>query len=363
VRILITGVDSFIGQNLRAELSNRGYNDVTGLNDCEDREKLKCCIDKSDFIFHLHTIYRSEDPELFESVNIGTTKTIIELIGNRCKSLLLLSSTQAGNGDPYGQSKLLAEKCVKEWTNTTGNKAYIFRLANEFGKWCPPNFNSVVATFCYNIARGLPIKINNPNAPLKLMYIDDIIGNFISVLEPDLETNDKILSYETSVGEVAKLIKSFSTARQELDIPDMPDGLIKKLYSTYLSYLPPGKLSVALQTHTDNRGSFTELFHFGGMGQVSVNISKPGVTKGNHWHHTKNEKFIVVSGSGIIKLRKVGTNEVFQYQVSGEKIEVVDIPPGYTHSITNTGEVDMLTIMWANEIFNADQPDTYFEEI
>jgi UDP-2-acetamido-2,6-beta-L-arabino-hexul-4-ose reductase len=260
---------------------------------------------------------------------------------------------------------LQAEESVKEWMSATGNQAYIFRLANEFGKWCPPNLNSVVGTFCNNIASGMDIQIDNPAAPLKLMYIDDIIDSFISVLENGAAPvyGEVEPFYRTTVGEVAKTIQSFQTIRTECDIPDMKNGLIKKLYSTYLSYLSSDGFSTPLQTHVDDRGSFTELLHFGGMGQVSVNISKPGVTKGNHWHHTKNEKFIVIAGEGVIKLRKVGTDDIAEYKVSGENMQVVDIPPRYTHNITNTGETDMLTIMWANEIFDNKKPDTYFEEV
>jgi len=365
VRILVTGADSFIGKNLMAELSNRGFYDVVAINDCNNIQELERSIQVSDFIFHLLTVYRSNDETLFQYINTNTTRQIVDLIGSQYKSLLLLSSSQAGNGSAYGQSKLLAEECVQEWVRTTGNKAYIFRLANEFGKWCPPNSNSVVATFCNNIANGLDIQINNPDAPLRLQYIDDIMDAFLSVLASEADSVDtEILPiYNTTVGEVARILQSFSTMRSGADIPDMVDGLIKKLYSTYLSYLPTSELSIPLQTHTDVRGSFTELLHFGGMGQVSINISKPGETKGNHWHHSKNEKFIVIAGNGVIKLRKVGTDDISEYRVCGQKLEVIDIPPGCTHNIINTGDTDMLTIMWANEIFDKDKPDTYSEEV
>jgi len=365
MRILITGADSFIGKNLIAELSNRGFNDIVEINDCKNIEELRRYVQESDFIFHLLTVYRSNDETVFEHINTETTRRIVDLIGSQHKSLLLLSSSQAGNGSAYGQSKLLAEECVQEWMCSTGNNAYIFRLANEFGKWCPQNLNSVVATFCHNIANELDIQINNPDAPLRLQYIDDIMEAFLSVLASEVDSVDAEISpiYDTTVGEVARILQSFRTMRSGMDIPDMDDGLIRKLYSTYLSYLPPDELSMPLQTHTDVRGSFTELLHFGGMGQVSVNISKPGITKGNHWHHSKNEKFIVFAGEGVIKLRKIGTEDLVEYWVSGEKMEVVDIPPGCTHNITNTGETDMLTIMWANEIFDKDKPDTYFEEV
>lgn len=365
MKILITGADSFIGRNLKIELNNRNYQDIVTINDCSDMEQLEKQILECDFIFHLLTVYRSNDASDFEAVNAEITRKIIEFIGAGKKSILLLSSTQAGNNSDYGSSKAKAEEYLLRWSNATGNRACIFRLANEFGKWCPPNLNSVVATFCNNIANNKEIKINDQNAPLKLMYIDDIIDSFISVLEKSSNCSyceiNKV--YETTVGDVAKIIQSFQLLRRNNDIVDMSDELVKKLYSTFLSYLPMDDFSVPLNTHIDNRGSFTELLHFGGMGQVSVNISKPGITKGNHWHHTKNEKFIVISGNGIIRLRKVGDSRIIIYHVSGGKMEIVDIPPGYTHNITNTGETDMITIMWANECFDNQKPDTYFEEV
>ena len=365
MRIFITGADSFIGKNLKAELINRNFNEVIEINDFYNLELLKRYIDESDFIFHLLTVYRSDDESAFERINTETTRKIVELIGSERKTLLLLSSTQAGNGSAYGHSKLQAEESVKEWMSATGNKAYIFRLDNEFGKWCPPNLNSVVATFCNNIANGQDIRINNHDAPLRLIYIDDIVNSLISVMENENASvyGNVTPVYETTVGEVAEIIRSLQAMRMRSDVPDMNDGLVKKLYSTYLSYLPADGFALPLQTHSDDRGSFTELLHFGGMGQVSVNISKPGITKGDHWHHTKNEKFVVVSGTGVIRFRKVGESKVIEHHVSGDMMEVVDIPPGYTHNITNTGETDMLTIMWANEIFDNKKPDTYFEEV
>ncbi|MBE3087166.1 MAG: NAD-dependent epimerase/dehydratase family protein [Bacteroidetes bacterium] len=365
MQILITGANSFIGKNLKVELANRGFNDVVGIDGCDNIDELKRYVKESGFIFHLLTIHRTDDESAFERINYEATKEIVDLIGYQSKALLLLSSTQAENSSAYGQSKLQAEEIVKEWMSATGSKVYIFRLANEFGKWCPPNLNSVVATFCNNIASNKDIQINNPNAPLKLMYIDDIIDSFISTLENGATSvyGEVEPVYATTVGEVAKIIQSFQTMRTRSDVPNMDDGLVKKLYSTYLSYLPTDGFSMPLQTHTDTRGSFTELLHLGGMGQVSVNISKPGVTKGNHWHHTKNEKFIVIAGEGVIKLRKVSTDDIVEYKVSGENMQVVDIPPGYTHNITNTSGTDMVTIMWANEIFDNKKPDTYFEEV
>lgn len=366
MKILITGVDSFIGKNLRLELLNRGYTNINGINytNCEDN-LLKLYIDDCDFIFHLETLYRSETASDFYKVNTELTKKIIDIVGESKKSLLLLSSIKAGDKSDYGESKLQAEEIIKTWAIATRNKAFIFRLANEFGKWCPPNFNSVVATFCNNIASNKDIIINNSNDPLKLMYIDDINDHFISKLDnPNSSIYSEVEpSYDSNVGEVAKILKTFKSMRDKNTVPDLGNELTKKLYSTYLSYLPDDKFQIPSFTNVDERGSFTELLHFENNGQVSINISKPGVTKGNHWHHSKNEKFIVISGIGIIKLRKIGDVKIIEYQVDDAKIEAIDIPPGYTHNITNTGERDMLTIMWANEIFDKSNPDTYFEEV
>jgi len=365
LRILITGTNGFIGANLKAELINRKYSEIAEINDFGDKLLLKKYVDESDLIFHLQTLYRSEDAEAFESVNTTTTKNIIELIGKRRKTLFFISSTQAETDSLYGISKLKAEKVIEEWMNATGNKAVIFRLANEFGKWCQPKLNSVVATFCDDIANNREIKVDNPDAPLRLVYIDDIIYGLITAAEKEntplyAEVNP---TYEITVGQLAEIIESFNAGRIAGNVPDLRNELIKKLYSTYLSYLPADDFSILLNSHTDERGSFTELLHFGEMGQVSINNSKPGVTKGNHWHHTKTEKFIVIKGSGIIRFRKIGENKVIEYFVSGDKIEVVDIPPGYTHNITNSGETDMLTVVWANEVFDSKTPDTYFEEV
>ena len=364
MKILITGADSFIGRNLKAELINRNYNEMLEIDDCGDAERLRRHVDESDLIFHLQTLYRSDDEAAFDRINAGTTKTVIELIGSRKKDLILISSTQAGNQSPYGISKRKAEETVEEWAASTGNKACIIRLANEFGKWCPPNLNSVVATFCNNIAGEKEIQINNPDAPLKLVYIDDIIDGLLHALQADCPMYAGISpAYDTTVGWLAETIKGFHTDRQAGNVPDTGDDLTKKLYSTYLSYLPPDRFAMPLEPHTDERGSFTELIHFGGLGQVSVNTSKPGVTKGNHWHHTKTERFIVVQGSGVIRFRKVNDSRIIEYEVSADKAEAIDIPPGYTHNITNTGESDMLTVIWANEIFNQENADTYFEEV
>lgn len=362
MNILITGSDSFIGKNLKTELIHRNYKEIFEVNDYDNADLIYSYVKKCDVIIHLLTLYKSKDDQLFNHVNVEMTRTIVTAIKNTSKRLLFLSSTQVGNNSIYGSSKDEAERIVK---NELGDKASIYRLAHEFGKWCAPDFNSVVATFCNNIASGQPISINNPDAQLKLMYVDDIVENLIS----GIEHQDKNMYidiepvYEVTVGVLADIIYSFREMRDDKSIPELKDELIKKLYSTYLSYLPSDDFSRGRITHKDSRGSFTELFHFGGSGQVSVNITKPGVTKGNHWHHTKNEKFVVIFGKGIIRFRNINDNKITEYKVSSEAIEVVDIPPGYTHNISNIGDEDMVTLIWANEIFDNQKPDTHFEEV
>ncbi|NLC69443.1 MAG: SDR family oxidoreductase, partial [Clostridiaceae bacterium] len=238
---------------------------------------------------------------------------------------------------------------------------------NVFGKWCRPNYNSAIATFCYNIARDLPITVNDPSVVMNLVYIDDVVKELIRALKGEENRVGDFCEvpvvHTITLGEIVDLIYSFKNSREKLSIPDMSDEFIKKLYSTYLSYLSEDNFSYALKMNIDNRGSFTEFIRTPNRGQVSVNISKPGITKGNHWHNTKNEKFLVVSGKGVIRFRKIGSDKVIEYYVSGDKLEVVDIPPGYTHNIENLGDTDMVTIMWANECYDPNKPDTYYEEV
>ncbi|NBK25416.1 MAG: SDR family oxidoreductase, partial [Spirochaetia bacterium] len=244
---------------------------------------------------------------------------------------------------------------------------FVFRLPNVFGKWCRPNYNSAVATFCHNIAHDLPITVNDPSVEMSLVYIDDVVDSFIKALNKDVLQEGGYCKvptvHTTKLGTIVDLLHQFKKSRTDLSVPNMGNSFERVLYSTYLSYLPEDQFSYPLKMNTDNRGSFTEIIRTEERGQFSVNISKPGITKGNHWHHTKNEKFLVVSGEGVIRFRKIGTKEVIEYSVSAEKLEVVDIPPGYTHNISNTGISDMVTFMWANEPFNPEKPDTIYEEV
>ncbi|MCR4892662.1 MAG: NAD-dependent epimerase/dehydratase family protein [Lachnospiraceae bacterium] len=372
MRILVTGAAGFIGKNLIETLRREGYDDIISCtletSDRELEEALKSC----DFVFHLAGVNRPKEEREFMEGNGDFTERLVKLAeaGGKLPPILLTSSIQAGLNNPYGESKRVAEEIVFTYGKENQVPVYVYRLPNVFGKWSRPNYNTVVATFCHQIARGLPIRIDNPDSILHLVYIDDVIGQFLRILKTGIRlpagefvTFPPRLIYETTVGDLSKLIHSFRESRENLLLPDLGDPFTKKLYSTYLSFLPEDSFSYELETHCDERGSFTEFLKSPDRGQVSVNVSKPGITKGQHWHHTKNEKFLVVSGRACIRFRKIGEEKVIEYHVSGDRPEVVDIPTGYTHNIENEGEGDLVTLMWANEIFDPDHPDTYREEV
>ena len=320
-----------------------------------------------DFVFHLAGVNRPKDPAEFMTGNFGFASTVLEALiaaGNRAP-VLLSSSIQAALANPYGISKKAGEDLFLEYGKAHGVEVFVFRLANLFGKWCRPNYNSVVATFCYNISHDIPIQVNDPATMVSFVYIDDVVEAFISALEGrPLIREDQYYSvqptYDVAIGTLAELLESFYDARENRSVPQLDDPFVKKLYSTYISYLPRDQFSYDLQMHRDERGSFTEFIRTPDRGQISVNVAKPGITKGNHWHHTKMEKFLVVSGRAAIRFRKIDSAEVLEYTVNGERLQVVDIPPGYTHSIENIGETDLVTVMWANEPFDPQRPDTYF---
>lgn len=369
MKILITGAKGFIGKNLIAELKNRKYNDIFEYDTDTSPSLLDEYCREADFVFHLAGINRPEQQLEFMNGNFGFTSTLLDALKkykNNCP-IMISSSIQAELDNPYGKSKKAGEELLFRYGKGTGAKVLVYRFPNVFGKWCRPNYNSAVATFCHNIAHNLPITVNDPSVVMNLVYIDDVVEELVS----DLNNKENAVGdfcevpvvHTITLGEIAELIYSFKKSRQGLSIPDMSKPFIKKLYSTYLSYLPEDHFSYKLKMNVDNRGSFTEFIKTPDRGQVSVNISKPGITKGNHWHHTKNEKFLVVSGKGVIRFRKIDSNEIIEYYVSGDKLEVVDIPIGYTHNIENLGDDDMVTIMWANEHFNTEKPDTYFLEV
>ncbi|MFR5854759.1 MAG: NAD-dependent epimerase/dehydratase family protein [Lachnospiraceae bacterium] len=366
MNILITGARGFMGKNLRSALTGRcgDAHRLMLLDMPHTEEELLAAAAEADFVFHLAGVNRPTDPADFQKGNADFTRQLLTLLKERGKRppVLLSSSIQAALENPYGQSKLSAEQAVADYGRETGAAVYLYRLPNVFGKWSRPNYNSAVATFCHNVARGLPITVNDPSVTLRLVYIDDVVEEFLRAMEGQPHREGEWCTvqpvHEVNLGHMAELIQSFPALRDSLTAPDQSDPLVKKLYATYLSFLPPEDFSRPTVTHADQRGSFTELLHMGSRGQVSLNVSKPHITKGDHWHQTKHEKFIVLQGEGVIRFRKVGDSTVIAYKVSGENLTVVDIPTGYTHSIENTGDTDMLTLMWANEVFDPAHPDT-----
>lgn len=369
MKILVTGAKGFIGKNLICELKNRKYEDIYSYDIDTSEEKLEEYCQDCDFIFHLAGVNRPKEEKEFMQGNFGFTSKLLETLKkhqNKCP-IMISSSIQAELDNPYGKSKKAGEELLFDYSKETGAKVYVYRFPNVYGKWCRPNYNSAIATFCYNISRDIPIIVNNRETKMKLVYIDDVFNELISLLEGkgNQEGNyyKVAIEDETTLGEIVDLLHSFKENRKTLKVPNMNRHLEKCLYSTYLSYLPENQYKYELFMHEDYRGSFTELLHFDGQGQLSVNIFKPGITKGNHYHHTKVEKFIVVKGQGCIRFRKIDSDEIFEYFVSDKKLEVVDVPVGYTHSFVNHSNEDMVAIIWCNEIYNPEKPDTYYLEV
>lgn len=399
MNILITGAAGFVGKNLTAALQNiRDGKDRTHPNlqigeiflyDIDSpAELLEEACRKADFVFNLAGVNRPKNQEEFMQGNFGFASTLLETLkkyNNTCP-VMLSSSIQATlvgryAGGEYGKSKKAGEELFFDYARQTGAKVLVYRFPNLFGKWCRPNYNSAVATFCNNIANDLPITVNDPAVELELLYIDDLVDEMIAALEGkehhcEFEGVETVLtengrycaapvSHKATLGQIVELLESFRNQPASLVMPEIPKGsFAKKLYSTYLSYLPKEKVSFPLKMNVDARGSFTELLRTDKCGQFSVNISKPGITKGQHWHHTKWEFFIVVSGHGLIQMRKIGSDEVLNFEVSGERIEAVHMLPGYTHNIINLSDKeDLVTVMWANEQFDPAKPDTFFETV
>ncbi len=369
MKILVTGAKGFIGKNLIAELRNRNYTEIFEYDRDTDPSLLDEYCKEADFVFHLAGVNRPKEQSEFMEGNFGFTSDLLNTLKNNNNTcpVMISSSIQAELDNPYGESKKAGEELLFSYGEETGAKVLVYRFPNVIGKWCRPNYNSAVATFCHNIAHDLPIQVNDPSVVMNLVYIDDVVNELISALEGNENKVDSFcevpVAHTISLGEIVDLIYLFKKSREDRSVPNMSDAFTKKLYSTYLSYLPEDKFSYDLKMNVDQRGSFTEFIRTPDRGQVSVNISKPGITKGNHWHHTKNEKFLVVSGKGVIRFRKIDSDEVIEYFVSGDKMEVVDIPTGYTHNIENLGNTDMVTIMWVNESFDPEKPDTYYLEV
>ncbi len=399
MNILITGAKGFVGKNLTAALMNikEGKDrthpgisiDGLYLYDLDStQEELENYCQNADFVYHLAGVNRPKDAKEFRIGNFGFSSVLLETLqkfGNKCP-VMLASSVQASlcgrfADSEYGKSKKAGEDLFFGYGKESGAEVYVYRFPNLFGKWCRPNYNSAVATFCNNIANDLPIVVNDRNTKLELVYIDDLVADLIGLLEGkachcDYDGLDILpsdtgrysyvpVSHTATLGEIVDLLQAFHDQPRTLLIPQIaPDSFAKKLYSTYLSYLPQSKIKFALTTNEDFRGSFTELLKTNMCGQFSVNISKPGITKGEHWHNSKWEFFIVVSGRALIQERKIGTDEVFEFEVSGEKIEAVHMLPGYTHNIINLSQTEnLVTLMWANELFDPARPDTFYEKV
>lgn len=369
MNILVTGANGFIGKNLIAELTNQGYNNIFEFNRDTEFELLSEYCKKADFVFHLAGVNRPKNTSEFMDGNFTFTKQLLSELKTRKNTcpIMYSSTIQAELDNEYGRSKKAGEDLIFNYSKETGARVLIYRLPNVFGKWSKPNYNSAIATFCYNISRDLPITVNDPEVILNLVYIDDVVNEFIKALKGHETKKGNFCRipqvYKRRLGDIVDLIYSFKESREKRSIPNMSDSFTKKLYSTYLSFLPENDFSYNLTMNIDERGSFTEFIKTPDRGQVSINISKPGITKGNHWHHTKNEKFLVVSGKGVIRFRKLNSDKIIEYFVSGDKLEVIDIPPGYTHNIENLGDTDMITVMWANELFDPENPDTYYLEV
>lgn len=397
MNILVTGAHGFVGKNLVAALtnirdgkdlthSNLNVDEIYEYNHDTSQEQLSEFCKKANFVFHLAGVNRPKTNDEYIHGNIEPLETLITVlrtVNNHCP-VMLASSAQASlvgryAGSEYGRAKLACEEMLRLYAAETGADALIYRFPNVFGKWCRPHYNSAVATFCHDIARDIPITVNDAATELELLYIDDLVEEMLMALmgAPDRCDYDGLqpvsgehfcyvpVTYHVTLGRIVELLLSFNAQPKKLLLPEITDGSFeKKLYSTYVSYLPIERAAFPLKMNIDNRGSFTELLKTENRGQISVNITKPGITKGQHWHNSKWEFFIVVSGHGLFRERKLGTDEVAEFEVSGDKIEAVYMLPGYTHSITNLSDTaDLVTIMWANECFDPQQPDTFFEEV
>lgn len=369
MKILVTGAKGFIGKNLIAELRNKQYGDIYEYDLDTDSSLLDSYCREADFVFHLAGVNRPDDAAEFMRGNYGFTSLLLDTLkkhNNSCP-VMISSSIQASIDNPYGKSKKAGEDLLLAYGRETGARVLVYRFSNVFGKWCRPDYNSAVATFCSNIANGLPITVNDRSRIMELVYIDDVVEELINALNGKENRAGDFCEvpvfYTVALGEIADLIHSFNTSRDNRTVPDISDDFNRKLYSTYVSYLPENQFCYPLKMNIDNRGSFTEFLKDNNIGQISINVSKPGVVKGNHWHHSKVEKFLVVAGNGVIRFRRVGSDKTIEYKISGDKLEVVDIPAGYAHNIENLGKTDMVTVMWASECFEPEKPDTYFMEV
>lgn len=369
MKILVTGANGFIGKNLIAELRNQGYEEIQLFTRANQLSELKGMTADCDFVFHLAGVNRPKEESEFEEGNAVLVEALVKALEhnqNTCP-VLMTSSSQAELDNPYGESKRRGEQILFGHRQRSGASVYIYRLPNVFGKWCKPFYNSVVATFCHQIARGEALQISDPDKMMTLVYIDDVIKEFLRALKGAPEINGQYCMVTTlhqiSLGRLADKLIAYGKNRETLIMPALYTDLDKALYGTFLHYLPQDKFSYPLKKNEDNRGWLAEFIKSEEMGQVFVSRTKPGITRGNHWHHTKVEKFLVIQGQGVVRFRDIFTEEVIEYRVDGEQPEVVDIPVGYTHSIVNVGDGDMITLFWASEMLHPERPDTYYVEV
>ena len=368
MRVLVTGAHGFIGKNLSAHLNEQEQFSVLVFARENTLDELQGFVEQADAVVHLAGENRPEDLSAFKVINTGLTQSLCDALraAGRKIPLILASSIQTEQDNLYGKSKLEAERAVRSLANETGNPVYIYRLPGVFGKWCKPNYNSVVATFCYNISHNIPIQINDKSALLRLVYVEDVVLDFIRVIQQE----DEIITmpevepeYSITLGELAEQITAFKSCRTNLIIEPVGSGLIRALYSTYMSYVSPEQFAYDLPRHIDERGSFVEMLKTRDSGQFSFFTARSGVTRGGHYHHTKTEKFLVVKGLARFRFRHIDTDEPFEIFTSGDEPQVVDTIPGWVHEITNVGEEEMIVILWANEIFNQDHPDTLVAKV
>jgi UDP-2-acetamido-2,6-beta-L-arabino-hexul-4-ose reductase len=364
MNILVTGAAGFIGQNLCVFLQEAGFGNIEKITRDDDDESISGKVKSADFIYHLAGINRPKNDEEFKKGNTELTQQIINtLVGSELKTpILLTSSIQAELDNPYGSSKAGAELAVTEYQNRTGAAAYIYRLPNVFGKWCLPNYNSAVATFCHNTINNLPITINNPESVLDLVYIDDVCQSFVGLLRntsPNAEQNRRVEPvYQTTVGEVVSLLTEFKASRESMISAKVGEGFVRALYSTYVSYLAPEQFSYSVVRHGDERGTFVEMLKTKDSGQFSFFTAHPGITRGGHYHHTKTEKFLVINGKASFKFRHISTDESYELIIDGEESRIVETAPGWSHDVTNIGDNELVVMLWANEIFDCEKPDT-----
>jgi UDP-2-acetamido-2,6-beta-L-arabino-hexul-4-ose reductase len=364
MNVLVTGARGFIGRNLTAHLQARDSCEVTLFDVDNSPDDLRAGLETADIVYHLAGVNRPQITEEFEIANAGLTREICEILRElgRTPVIVMSSSVQAELENPYGVSKRHAENALRKFAAQSGAQVCIYRLKNVFGKWCRPNYNSVVATFCHNIANDLPIQISDPGRELELVCVDDVVKAFLAELPIHAGSNGHrdIPSFNLTLGDLAGRIQSFHDMRTNLFTPDFAVRFNQQLYATYLSYVPIEERRQQLEIKSDQRGGLAEFIKSKHFGQIFISRTRPGVTRGNHYHHTKTEKFFVVEGEGLIRMRQIENSEVVEYGVRGEAFQVIDIPPGHTHSIENIGSGEMVTLFWASEIFDPDRPDTYF---